>query len=134
MDAEDIKIEDFKPNFQKLFFLYNDGSGCMIEKRLMPVVILGFKSKELLMDEEAYQKTVKTGLVNLWSRTRKTSWLKGETSGNKLRVIRMSKGCEDDAIAIYVEIEGSGNACHIGNKSCFYDNLLLPKDHPYKPY
>ena len=54
-----------------------------------------------------------------WSRTRGKLWMKGETSGNRLRVIEASTDCDNDALLFRVEVEGDGLVCHEGTVSCF---------------
>lgn len=71
------------------------------------------------MNNKAVQKTLTTKFVHFWSRTRKKLWLKGETSGNKLAVKEISIDCDNDSILVKAELIGN-NACHTGNKSCFY--------------
>ena len=64
-------------------------------------------------------KTLETGFVTFWSRTRSKLWMKGETSGNRLRVIEASTDCDNDALLFKVEVEGDGLVCHEGTVSCF---------------
>lgn len=91
-------------------------------KGLVPVVIQDYKSGEVLMlgyiNKEAYQKTNDTGWVYFWSRSRKKLWMKGEESGNKLKVKDIFVDCDSDAILLKVELIGK-NICHTGNKACF---------------
>jgi phosphoribosyl-ATP pyrophosphohydrolase/phosphoribosyl-AMP cyclohydrolase len=77
------------------------------------VLMLGF------MNREAWEKTLAIGYVTFYSRTRNELWTKGETSGNRLRVIRASTDCDQDSLLIQVEVEGSGLVCHEGTRSCF---------------
>ena len=77
------------------------------------VLMLGF------LNEESYRKTRDTGFVTFWSRTRSKLWMKGETSGNRLRVISASTDCDNDALLFRVEVEGDGLVCHEGTVSCF---------------
>jgi phosphoribosyl-AMP cyclohydrolase len=77
------------------------------------VLMLGF------LNEESYRKTLETGFVTFWSRTRSNLWMKGETSGNRLRVISASTDCDNDALLFHVEVEGDGLVCHEGTVSCF---------------
>lgn len=74
------------------------------------------------MNREALRKTVQTGEVHYWSRSRKKLWHKGEESGHaqKVRAIRLD--CDEDAILIEVEQMG-GIACHTGRHSCFFQEL-----------
>jgi phosphoribosyl-AMP cyclohydrolase len=77
------------------------------------VLMLGF------LNEESYRKTSETGFVTFWSRTRSKLWMKGETSGNRLRVISAATDCDNDALLFRVEVEGDGLVCHEGTVSCF---------------
>jgi phosphoribosyl-AMP cyclohydrolase len=71
------------------------------------------------MNIEALQKTITSGEAWYFSRSRKTLWRKGESSGHVQRVVEMRVDCDQDAIWIKVEQEGPG-ACHTGRRSCFY--------------
>jgi phosphoribosyl-AMP cyclohydrolase len=73
------------------------------------------------MNEEAFKKTVETGKVHYYSRSRDKLWLKGESSGNVQIVKEIRVDCDQDAIV--VRVEQSGPACHVGYKSCFYRTL-----------
>jgi phosphoribosyl-AMP cyclohydrolase len=77
------------------------------------VLMLGF------LNEESYRKTLETGFVTFWSRTRSKLWMKGETSGNRLRVLSASTDCDNDALLFRVEVDGDGLVCHEGTVSCF---------------
>src|SRR5271155_1285343 len=80
------------------------------------VLMVGF------MNEEAWQKTVETGFVTFFSRSRNKLWLKGETSGHKLVVKEIATDCDQDAVLIKVEALGPG-VCHEGYESCFFRKL-----------
>ena len=71
------------------------------------------------MNNEALRKTIASGEAWYYSRSRKSLWKKGETSGHVQRVIEMRMDCDQDAVWIKVEQEGEG-ACHTGRRSCFY--------------
>ena len=90
---------------------------------LVPGIVQDFKTGEMLMlgflNETSYQKTLESGFVTFWSRTRAKLWMKGETSGNRLRVLEMSTDCDNDALLFRVEVEGDGLVCHEGTVSCF---------------
>ena len=77
------------------------------------VLMLGF------LNEESYKKTLDSGLVTFWSRTRSKLWMKGETSGNRLRVVSAATDCDNDALLFRVHVEGDGLVCHEGTVSCF---------------
>jgi phosphoribosyl-ATP pyrophosphohydrolase/phosphoribosyl-AMP cyclohydrolase len=71
------------------------------------------------LNEESWRKTKETGFVTFWSRTRQKLWMKGETSGNRLRIIDVSTDCDQDALLFRVEVEGDGLVCHEGTVGCF---------------
>ena len=77
------------------------------------VLMLGF------MNQDAYEKTLAIGYVTFYSRTRDKLWTKGETSGNRLKVISAATDCDFDSLLIQVEVEGAGMVCHEGTRSCF---------------
>jgi len=74
------------------------------------------------MDRDALQKTVQTGEVHYWSRSRKKLWHKGEESGNVQKVKSIRLDCDEDVILIEVDQVG-GIACHTGRHSCFFQIL-----------
>ena len=94
---------------------------------LVPGIVQDAKTGEMLMlgflNEMSYAKTLETGFVTFWSRTRQKLWMKGETSGNRLRVIEASTDCDNDALLFKVEVEGDGLVCHEGTVSCFTKNI-----------
>ncbi len=98
-----------KLNFQK-------GNG------LLPVIIQDYNTGKVLMlgfmNESAWEKTLKTGLVHFYSRTKKKLWLKGETSGHFLKVKEILVDCDEDTLLIKVEPQGP--VCHEGYFTCFY--------------
>lgn len=92
--------------------------------RLIPVIIQENKTGEVLMlgymNKEALDRTQKEGIVHFWSRKRKKLWMKGETSGNRLKAKRIFTDCDNDSFLIKVELIGK-SVCHKGTKSCFKD-------------
>ena len=88
---------------------------------LIPAIIQDYNTKEVLMlgfmNQEAYEKTMEEQLVTFFSRTRKTLWTKGETSGNFLAVKEIITDCDNDTLLIMVQ--PTGPVCHTGNKTCF---------------
>ena len=78
------------------------------------------------MNQEAWEKTVETGFVTLFSRSRNKLWMKGETSGHKLIVKNIATDCDHDAVLIQVEAVGPG-VCHEGYQSCFFRHLDGPE-------
>ena len=89
---------------------------------LLTAVAVDAASGEVLMlahmDAEALAKTRETGLAHFHSRSRGRLWMKGESSGNTLRVLEIRVDCDQDAIVLLVEAAGA--ACHTGARSCFY--------------
>jgi len=94
-------------------------AGIVQDAKTGEVLMLGF------LNEESYQKTTETGFVTFWSRTRSKLWMKGETSGNRLRVISASTDCDSDALLFRVEVEGDGLVCHEGSISCFTKPIAM---------
>lgn len=94
---------------------------------LIPAVIQDDESNEILMvgfmNQEALDRTVSSGFATFFSRTRNTLWMKGETSGNRLQVVRMLTDCDDDTVLVRVKRLGDGNVCHTGERTCFYRDL-----------
>ena len=90
---------------------------------LVPGIVQDAKTGEMLMlgflNETSYRKTIDTGFVTFWSRSRQKLWMKGETSGNRLRVVTAATDCDNDALLFRVEVEGDGLVCHEGTVSCF---------------
>jgi phosphoribosyl-AMP cyclohydrolase len=100
---------------------------------LVPGMVQDAKTGELLMlgflNETSYKMTLETGYVTFWSRTRSKLWMKGETSGNRLRVVSAATDCDSDALLFKVEVEGDGLVCHEGTVSCFTKPIVLePKE------
>ena len=87
------------------------------------VLMLGF------LNEESWRKTEETGFVTFWSRTRGKLWMKGETSGNRLRVVSAATDCDNDALLFRVEVEGDGLVCHEGTVSCFTKAIEIGGSH-----
>ena len=92
---------------------------------LLTAIAMDSRSREVLMvafmDHEALTRTRETGLAHFHSRSRARLWLKGETSGNYLRVEEIRVDCDQDALVMMVQPEGP--ACHTGARSCFYRKL-----------
>ena len=93
---------------------------------LLPVIVQNYKTGKVLMlgymNEEAYNNTLKTGKVNFYSRSRKTQWLKGETSGNFLNVVSIKSDCDNDTLL--VNADPVGPTCHTGSESCFFNDIV----------
>jgi len=96
---------------------------------LVPGIVQDARTSEVLMvgflNDESYRRTMETGFVTFWSRTRQKLWTKGETSGNRLRVVDAATDCDQDTLLFRVHVEGDGLVCHEGTMSCFTRPLLL---------
>jgi len=90
---------------------------------LVPAVIQDHETNEVLMvgfmNQTALDRTLETGYATFFSRTRNSLWMKGETSGNRLKVERLLVDCDDDTVLIKARREGDGNVCHTGARTCF---------------
>ena len=95
-------------NFDKLNGLL---PAVIVDNNTNVVLMVGFMNKESLL------KTIDTGKVTFYSRTRKTLWTKGETSGNFLNLVDIKDDCDNDSLLVRVNPEG--NTCHTGDYSCF---------------
>jgi phosphoribosyl-AMP cyclohydrolase len=99
--------------------LKRDGAG------LVPAVIQQHDTGEVLMvgwmDDEALHRTLSTGRVTFWSRSRGEYWRKGDTSGNVQLVKSVALDCDGDTLL--VRVDQIGPACHTGERSCFFTNL-----------
>ena len=106
------------------------------EKGLIPAIAQDWVDGSVLMmawmNKESIMKTLETGEVHYWSRSRKELWHKGKTSGHfqKLRGIRAD--CDFDTILLSIDQIGSV-ACHTGKRSCFFKELLTNQDALYPP-
>jgi len=98
---------------------------------LVAGIVQDAKSGEVLMlgflNDESYRKTLETGFVTFWSRTRSKLWMKGETSGNRLKVVSIATDCDNDALLFKVDVEGDGLVCHEGTVSCFTKPIVVAK-------
>ena len=97
-----------------------DGNG------LLSAVVVDIDSREVLMvafmDGEALAKTRASGLAHFHSRSRGRLWLKGESSGNTMKVEEIRIDCDQDAVVLLVR--PAGPACHTGQRSCFYRRIV----------
>ena len=96
---------------------------------LVPAVVQDAANLDVLMvgfmNRESYVKTLETGYVTFYSRTRNKLWTKGETSGNRLRVVDAFTDCDQDTVLVRVVVEGDGVVCHTGTRSCFTESLSV---------
>jgi phosphoribosyl-ATP pyrophosphohydrolase/phosphoribosyl-AMP cyclohydrolase len=97
---------------------------------LVPAVVQEWPDGEVLMvgfmNREAFAATLEKGYVTFFSRTRTQLWMKGETSGNRLKVMLASTDCDRDTLLLRVQVEGEGVVCHRGTRSCFTEQIALP--------
>ena len=97
---------------------------------LIPVITTDSKTGEVLMhgymNSEALKKTIETKEAHYWSRSRKSIWHKGKTSGFTQKVVQIRIDDDQDSVWLRVDI-GSGASCHVGYKSCFYRSIPLGK-------
>mgnify|MGYP004480317799 FL=1 len=100
------------------------------EKDLIPAVVQDAVNGRVLtvayMNRESIEISMKEGRTCFFSRSRQELWRKGETSGNFQHIVSMTADCDKDALLIKVEKDGP--ACHLGNESCFHDNMLWESD------
>ena len=108
-----IDINNFKFFFEK--------------SELIPAIIQEESSREVLMlaymNSESLRRTIETKTTWFWSRSRQEFWNKGANSGNLQLVKNILYDCDCDTLLILVE--QTGVACHTGNKSCFYRNIII---------
>jgi phosphoribosyl-AMP cyclohydrolase len=94
---------------------------------LLPAVVQDSNDGQVLMvgfmNRQALESTLETGYVTFYSRTRQKLWMKGETSGNRLRVVSALTDCDRDTLLMRVEVEGEGLVCHRGTRSCFTESV-----------
>ena len=92
---------------------------------MLTVVIQDVVTDEVLMvaymNQEAYEKTLETGTMTYWSRSRNELWVKGMTSGHFQYVKELRIDCDRDTLL--AKVEQTGAACHTGNHSCFYTEI-----------
>ena len=94
---------------------------------LLPAVVQDSTDGELLMvgfmNRQALECTLEKGYVTFFSRTRQQLWMKGESSGNRLKVVSVHTDCDRDTLLLRVEVEGAGVVCHRGTRSCFTEAI-----------
>lgn len=104
--------------FDPATLLYNDAG-------LVPAIAQDAASGEVLMmawmNAEAVEKTLATGRVTYWSRSRAAFWVKGETSGNVQELVSFRVDCDRDCLL--VQVRQTGPACHTGRRTCFYTEV-----------
>ena len=94
---------------------------------LVPAVVQDDESNEVLMvgfmNEAAFTRTRESGYVTFFSRSRNSLWTKGETSGNRLQVVRLLTDCDEDTVLVRARRLGDGVVCHTGERSCFFKDV-----------
>jgi phosphoribosyl-ATP pyrophosphohydrolase/phosphoribosyl-AMP cyclohydrolase len=119
LKAEGVEVNSFESKLAFSEFKL-DSNG------LIPVVVQDYRSNEVLMlaymNEEAYNKTIASGRMTYYSRSRQSLWLKGETSGHFQYVKELSVDCDKDTIL--AKVLQIGAACHTGKESCFFTELV----------
>lgn len=105
------------------------------EQGLLPVIVQHYKTKDVLMlaymNEEAFDKTIKTGKMTYYSRSRNALWVKGETSGHFQYVKSLTIDCDKDTLL--AKVYQIGAACHTGNPTCFFQPLAGTDDEKANP-
>ena len=127
-----INVKTFKSEIPWSEFKLNSDN-------LVPVVVQDYRTLEVLMvaymNEEAYKKTIKTGRMTYFSRSRNKLWVKGETSGHYQYVKSLILDCDNDTIL--AKVAQVGVACHTGSYSCFFKPLIekeYTNDNPHKVF
>ena len=119
LEENGVKISKVRARFAwEEFKINSDG--------LLPVVVQDYKTDEVLMmaymNKEAYEKTIDTGLMTYYSRSRQELWIKGETSGHYQHVQSLTIDCDLDTML--AKVIQTGVACHTGNKTCFFQTVM----------
>lgn len=95
------------------------------DQGLIPCIVQDAENGDVLMmawmNEESYEKTLATGTMTYWSRSRKALWVKGETSGHFQYVHELWIDC--DADTLLAKVDQIGAACHTGHRSCFFREI-----------
>lgn len=100
------------------------------ENGLIPAIAQSIETKEILMlaymNQESLIKTLQTGKIHYWSRSRQKIWLKGETSGHLQFLEQIYLDCDGDTLLLL--IKQIGPACHTGEPNCFFQQITFSKD------
>lgn len=103
---------------------------------MIPVIAQDYRTGEVLMmaymNEEAFDKTIKTGRMTYWSRSREELWCKGDTSGHYQFVKSLTIDCDNDTLLARVHQVGA--ACHTGNRSCFFTTIMKKEINDRNPF
>ncbi len=117
--AANIEVKTYESALDfSTFKLNSDG--------LIPVIVQEYKTHEVLMmaymNEESYEKTIRTGKMTYYSRSRGQLWTKGETSGHYQYIKSLTLDCDNDTIL--AKVSQVGAACHTGSRTCFFQELM----------
>ena len=100
------------------------------EKGLIPAIAQDAKSSEVLMmawmNQEAVKRTLSTGRVTYWSRSRQDYWIKGETSGHTQELVDFRVDCDRDCLLVIVR--QNGPACHTNRRNCFFTSVQVGEE------
>lgn len=109
----EIEVEVFRPNFEKRGGLV---TVVVVEEKVsIPIMVA-------CTNEEGYLESLEKGVVVLYSRRRKTRWVKGEENGNTMKIRRVYIDCDGDAVVFQI-IPQKGKRCHTGARSCFFRDV-----------
>ncbi len=104
---------------------FRPGSLKFYKNGLIPAIIQDYKDNQVLMlaymNKESLRRSLKLGKTCFWSRSRKEYWVKGLTSGHFQFIKSIAYDCDKDALLI--KVRQVGEACHTGNRSCFFRNI-----------
>ena len=119
LSADGIVMDNFTTDLEWGHFKTN-------EQGLVPVIVQDYRTDEVLMlaymNEEAFKNTINVGKMTYYSRSRQELWLKGETSGHYQYVKSLTADCDFDTIL--AKVSQVGAACHTGNSTCFFNNIV----------
>ncbi len=106
------------------------------DKGLIPAVVVNDDSGDVLMvaymNRESLKISIERKLTCFWSRSRQELWLKGETSGNYQHIRRIMTDCDRDTLLVFVKPDGP--ACHLGNESCFMDDVMSREEKEHERF
>ena len=106
------------------------------DKGLIPAILVDDDTGDVLMmaymNRESLNISIERKLACFWSRSRKELWLKGETSGNYQHIREIVADCDRDTLLVYVKPDGP--ACHLGNDSCFVDDVMPREEKPHEKF
>jgi phosphoribosyl-AMP cyclohydrolase len=101
---------------------------------LIPCIAVDAQTGAVLMmawmNEEALRLTVETGIAHYWSRSRRSLWKKGETSGALQRIVSVKTDCDQDTILLSVNVDKPEDTCHTGRNTCFYRSIVADPANP----